>query len=154
MDCFYCTKDQRLLDLMIPMAEMTWSNIYLFRDQKHRGRCVVALKEHKDEIFQLTPEQRSGFFAEVSAVAEAIARCTGAGKINYAIYGDLVSHFHVHVVPKQKDGLQWGGPFTDTLPKEHLTQAEYDALAQELVGQLKEIAAREGLTVREGVTGL
>ena len=23
MDCFYCAKDQRLLDLMIPLAEMT-----------------------------------------------------------------------------------------------------------------------------------
>lgn len=107
MDCFYCTKDQRLLDLMIPLAELTWSDVYLFRDQKHYGRCVVALKEHKTELFQLTQE----LFGEVSAVSQAIAEHTRAAKINYAIYGDLVSHFRVHLVPKQKDGLQWGGPF-------------------------------------------
>ena len=132
MDCFYCTKDQRLQDLMIPMAELTWSDVYLFRDQKHYGRCVVALKEHKTELFQLSEEQRNGFFAEVSAVARAIAEHTKADKINYAIYGDLVSHFHVHLVPKQKDGLQWGGPFTDTLPKVHLSDEEYKALADAL----------------------
>ena len=121
MSCFYCEKDQRLLDLMLPLTELTWSNVYLFRDQKHRGRCVVALKEHKDELFQLSPQQREGFFAEVSAVAQAISEYTQADKINYAIYGDLVSHFHVHIVPKHRDGLQWGGPFTDTLPKQLLT---------------------------------
>ena len=148
MDCFYCTKDQRLLDLMIPMAEMTWSHVYLFRDQKHRGRCIVALKEHKDEIFQLSAEQRNGFFAEVSAVAEAIANLTKAGKINYAIYGDLVSHFHVHLVPKQVDGLQWGGPFTDTLPVVHLTDGEYQDLAKELLAELEPIAQREKLSLK------
>lgn len=137
MSCFYCEKDQRLLDLMLPLTELTWSNVYLFRDQKHRGRCVVALKEHKDELFQLSPQQREGFFAEVSAVAQAISEYTQADKINYAIYGDLVSHFHVHIVPKHRDGLQWGGPFTDTLPKQLLTDEEYEALSQGLLTCLK-----------------
>ena len=148
MDCFYCEKDQRLLDLMIPMAEMTWSDIYLFRDQKHRGRCIVALKGHHDEIFELTQEQRNGFFAEVSAVAEAIAAFTKADKMNYAIYGDKVSHFHVHLVPKHADGLQWGGPFTDTLPKVHLTDDEYAHLADGLMEKLREISAREHLNIK------
>lgn len=132
MSCFYCEKDQRLLDLMLPLAELTWSNVYLFRDQKHPGRCVVALKEHKDELFQLSPQQRDGFFAEVSAVAQAISEYTKADKINYAIYGDLVSHFHVHLVPKHRDGLQWGGPFTDNLPKEMLSDQEYETISREL----------------------
>ena len=142
MDCFYCTKDQRLQDLMIPLTELTWSDVYLFRDQKHYGRCVVALKEHKTELFQLTEEQRNGFFAETAAVAEAIARFTKADKINYAIYGDLVSHFHVHLVPKQKDGLQWGGPFTDTLPKVHLSEDEYRNAITGLLEQLQTIRNR------------
>lgn len=147
MDCFYCQKDQRLLDLMIPMAEMIWSDVYLFRDQKHRGRCVVALKGHHDEMFELSQEQRNGFFAEVSAVAEAIALYSKADKINYAIYGDKVSHFHVHLVPKRADGLQWGGPFTDTLPKVSLTEEEYAQMAAELVQHLRKTAVKEQLTV-------
>ena len=136
MSCFYCEKDQRLLDLMLPLTELNWANVYLFRDQKHRGRCVVALKEHKDELFQLSPQQRDGFFAEVAAVAQAISEYTKADKINYAIYGDLVSHFHVHLVPKHRDGLQWGSPFTDDLPKVLLADQEYEEISQGLLAHL------------------
>ena len=136
MSCFYCEKDQRLLDLMLPLTELNWANVYLFRDQKHRGRCVAALKEHKDELFQFSPQQRDGFFAEVAAVAQAISEYTKADKINYAIYGDLVSHFHVHLVPKHRDGLQWGGPFTDDLPKVLLADQEYEEISQGLLAHL------------------
>lgn len=149
MDCFYCTKDQRLMELMVPLAQMRWSDVYLFRDQKHPGRCVVALKEHKDELFQLSEEQRNGFFAEVSAVAEAIAGYTKADKINYAIYGDIVSHFHVHLVPKHQGGLQWGGPFTDTLPKEILPPEAFLELAAGLTAALTAVAEREQLVVEK-----
>lgn len=88
---------------MTPLTELQWSDVYLFNDQKHKGRCVVALKGHHDEMFELDDEQRSGFFAEVSLMAHAIANYTKADKINYAIYGDIVSHFHVHLVPKHRD---------------------------------------------------
>lgn len=130
---------------MLPLAALFWSDVYLFRDQKHRGRCVVALKEHRDEIWQLSEEQRNGFFAEVSAVAEAVSRYAQADKINCAIYGDLVSHFHVHVVPKRKDELQWGGPFTDTAEKKLLTEEEYAAIGKAILAVLDEICTGKGI---------
>ena len=136
MSCFYCEKDQRLFDLMIPLTELRWSNVYLFRDQKHRGRVVVALKEHHDEMWQLSQEQRAGFFDEVASVAKAVSEAMGADKINYAIYGDLVSHFHVHLVPKKRDELQWGGPFTDTLPKVFLRDEEYEEVSAAILAKL------------------
>ncbi len=147
MSCFYCEKDERLLALMTPLAELRWADVYLFNDQKHQGRCVVALKGHHDEIWQLTDEQRSGFFGEVSLVAEAIARYAKADKINYAIYGDIVSHFHVHVVPKTKDGLQWGGPFTDNIPKVTMEPEAFQAVGQAVLSAMDDIAAEKGLPV-------
>jgi len=145
MDCFYCTKDERQKALMTPLAELEWSDVYLFNDQKHKGRCIVALKGHCDEIWQLSDEQRSGFFGEVSLVAEAMARYTKADKVNYAIYGDIVSHFHVHLVPKIKDGLQWGGPFTDTLPKVALEAEEFLSVGQAILENMDEIAQAKNL---------
>ena len=139
MSCFYCEKDERLLALMTPLTELQWSDVYLFNDQKHKGRCVVALKGHHDEMFELDDEQRSGFFAEVSLMAHAIANYTKADKINYAIYGDIVSHFHMHLVPKHRDGLQWGGPFTDTLPKVTLSAEEFKAVGDGLLGELEKL---------------
>lgn len=149
MSCFYCEKDARLLALMTPLAGMTWSDVYLFNDQKHRGRCIVALREHHDEIFQLSDAQRDGFFAEVAAVAEAVSRYTGADKINYAIYGDNVSHFHAHLVPKIRDGLQWGGPFTDSIPTVTLSSSDFQETGRALLAGLDEAAARRGLPAAE-----
>lgn len=145
MDCFYCSKDERQAALMLPLAALRWSEVYLFRDQKHRGRCVVALKEHRDEIWQLSEEQRAGFFEEVSAVAEAVSRYAQADKINCAIYGDLVSHFHVHVVPKRRGELQWGSPFTDDIEKKLLTEAEYAAIGKALLAELDGICRSKAI---------
>ena len=147
MDCFYCKKDERQAALMTPLAEMTFSDVFLFRDQKHRGRCVVALKEHRDEIWQLSDEQRGGFFTEVSAVAEAVSKYARADKINCAIYGDLVSHFHVHVVPKRKGELQWGGPFTDDIEKVYLPEEAFLETGRGVLAALERICGEKHLKV-------
>ena len=140
MSCFYCEKDARLLALMTPLAELKWSDVYLYHDQKHRGRCIVALKGHHDELWQLEDRQRDGFFAEVSLVAEAVSRYAHADKINYAIYGDKVSHFHVHLVPKVEGGLQWGGPFTDDLPKVALEPEEFRGVGGAILKEMDALA--------------
>ena len=147
MDCFYCKKDERQNALMAPLAELTWSDVYLFRDQKHRGRCIVALKEHRDEIWQLSDEQRNGFFAEVAAVAQAVSAYADADKINYAIYGDMVSHFHVHVVPKREGELQWGGPFTDDIEKVKLPEEVFLETGRDILDRLDRICREKGLSL-------
>ncbi len=147
MDCFYCKKDARQAALMVPLAEMQWSDVYLFRDQKHRGRCIVALKEHRDEMWQLSEEQRNGFFAEVSAVAEAVSAYAAADKINYAIYGDKVSHFHVHVVPKREGELQWGGPFTDDIEKLIPSEEELGEIGRGVLNRLGPVCEKKHLSL-------
>lgn len=131
-DCFYCENGEKLHSLMIEICELPYSKVYLNRDQKHKGRCIVAFKEHKTEYFQLTEKEIAGYFAEVSRVAGAIWTLYHPDKINYATFGDGVPHVHVHVVPKYKGGLNWGEPFDDTLPKQILDEEEYREMAKEL----------------------
>jgi len=45
-------------------------------------------------------------------------------------------HVHVHIVPKYKGGVSWGQPFSDSLPKVLLTDAEYDAMIADLRAKL------------------
>lgn len=131
-NCFYCEKTEKLNSLMIPVIELQYSMVYLNRDQKHRGRCIVALKEHKTEYFQMTEEQNAGYFAEVSLTARVIQNIFHPDKINYATFGDMVPHVHVHVVPKYQDGLQWGEAFHDDVPKEIFTDIEYQNMTDKL----------------------
>ncbi len=131
-DCFYCENGEKLNSLMLPICELAYSRVFLNRDQKHRGRCVVQFKEHKTEYFQLTPEENAGFFAELSKVAKAVWELYQPDKLNYATFGDGVPHVHVHLVPKYKDGLNWGEPFDDSLPKKLLSDGEYEEMIEQL----------------------
>lgn len=136
-DCFYCENGEKLRGLMLEICALPHAVVYLNRDQKHPGRCVVRFPEHKTELYQLSEEERNGFFRAVSAVAGAIDALYHPGKINYAIYGDLVPHLHVHVVPKFSDGLQWGAPFDDGVPKTLLADGEYEEMISMLRAEIE-----------------
>ncbi|MCI3920739.1 HIT family protein [Paenibacillus sp. TRM 82003] len=128
-DCFYCRKDERLLNLMVPICELRSSDIYLFRDQRYRGRCVVALQEHKREWFELREDLMLVYTRELAATAQALQRVFRPDKLNYAVYGDIVDHFHYHLVPKYRDGFGWGQPFrTEAALAVPLEEEEYQRL--------------------------
>jgi diadenosine tetraphosphate (Ap4A) HIT family hydrolase len=112
-DCFYCAKDERLSSRMIEVCELKRSIVYLLRNQFFPGRCIVAYKEHKRELYELTPAELSEYMAEVAATAQAIGAVFHPDKINYAIFGDEVSHLHVHLAPKYRGAPGWGKPFAE-----------------------------------------
>lgn len=139
--CFYCEKAEKLDSLMIEICKLKASTVYLNRDQKHVGRVIVALNEHKDEYFELDDAQRDQYFKEVSLTAHAIQNAYNSDKINYATYGDKVSHVHVHLVPKHKDGLQWGLPFEDfSIPKDFLEEDDYIIIIDRLRDEILKLA--------------
>ena len=59
----------------------------------------------------MSGDERSSFFNDVAFVAKALTDIFDAEKINYAIWGDKVSHTHVHLVPKAPQLPEWGKPF-------------------------------------------
>ncbi|KYZ78087.1 histidine triad (HIT) protein [Anaerosporomusa subterranea] len=131
--CFYCVKDQRLNDLMIEICELKASTLYLFKEQTYRGRCIVACKGHVNELFELPPEERNLFMADVANVAAAIKKAFGADKINYGAYSDKLPHLHFHLVPKYQDGPSWGSTFAmSPEDKIMLQEAEYNQLIQKI----------------------
>ena len=107
----YCLMNDELATKMTMISEQDVSRVFLFRDQTYPGRCVVATKDHYREIFEIPPAVCRTFFEEVRQVARALHELFAPDKLNYAIYGDLQSHFHVHIVPKTADGPAWGNPF-------------------------------------------
>lgn len=106
MECMYCQETAKTKDLLIKIGELDYSVLYLLKDQKQRGRCVLALKNHREELFQLTEEEMVGFYKDASRVAKALYELFHPGKINYGIFGDKVPHFHMHIVPKYEGGVQ------------------------------------------------
>lgn len=136
-DCFYCRKDQRLHDLMIEVAPLRVSTLYLFKEQTYRGRCVVAYHRHVNELFELPDAELALFTQDVAQAAKAIKVSMGAAKINYGAYSDKLPHLHVHLVPKYQDGPGWGSTFVMMPdPKVLLAPADYAKLSAQLRASL------------------
>src|SRR4051812_1368543 len=136
-DCQYCRKDQRLHDLMIEIAPMRASTLYLFKEQAYRGRCVVAYRAHVNELFELSDAELALFMQDVAQAAKAMKAAFLPAKINYGAYSDKLPHLHMHLVPKYQGGAAWGAPF-EMMPanKKLLPEAEYLSLIMTLKAQL------------------
>ncbi len=136
-DCLYCRKDQRLNDLMIEVAPLGVSTLYLFKEQTYRGRCVVAYRDHVNELFELPDAELALFTQDVARAAKAMKTAFNPAKINYGAYSDKLPHLHVHLVPKYVDGPSWGTTFTMMPePKQLLSEDAYAGLIAQIKAAL------------------
>lgn len=135
-NCGYCMKNELLDPFGIYICNLDASVLVLFKEQSHPGRCIVACKDHVGEMVELTDEERNAFFADVSRVAKALHAAFHPDKINYGAYGDTGRHMHFHLVPKYKDGPEWGGVFEMNPQKRFLSQEEYDQMIEQIKAEL------------------
>ena len=129
-NCSYCAECALLDAFGIKIGELPMSKVILFKEQSHRGRCIVACKKHVDDITDLSREERAQYMEDVSHVASIIHELFKPDKINFGAYGDTMHHLHFHLVPKYKDGYEWGGVFAMNPQRTLLTDAEYAELIE------------------------
>ena len=110
-DCAYCAKGELVEKFGYEICELPASTVYLFKEQSHPGRCIVASKHHVSEMLDLSEADREAFLRDVTTVANAIHKVFHPDKLNYGMYGDTGCHLHMHLVPKYKDQFEWGGTF-------------------------------------------
>ena len=135
-DCSYCAEGALLDAFGIKIGELPMSKVILFKEQSHRGRVIVASKRHVDDITDLTREERIQFMEDVNHVAEILHELFHPDKINFGAYGDTMHHLHFHLVPKYKDGYEWGGVFAMNPQETLLSQEEYDELIAAIAAKL------------------
>lgn len=120
----------------IKICELETSKVYLFKEQSHKGRVIVAHKKHVGDMNELTAEERSAYFEEVARVARALQAAFKPDKVNYGAYGDTGHHLHFHLVPKYEGEYEWGGVFAMNPERVYLEEGEYaeiiDAIKKEL----------------------
>ena len=114
-ECLYCQNNETLHNLMIEIAQLSVSRVFLF-------------KEHANDLNELSDEDRNAFMADVTRVTRAMQKAFQPEKINYGAYSDKLSHLHFHLAPKYVDGPDYGGIFQMNPGKVYLTDAEYQEL--------------------------
>lgn len=135
-DCLYCQNNETLHDLMIEIAQLSVSRMFIFKEQTYRGRCLVAYNGHVDDINLLSDEERNAFMTDVVRVTRAMQKVFNPDKINYGAYADTLSHLHFHLIPKYVGGPDFGGVFQMNPKKVYLSDAEYAEMAKKLKAEL------------------
>ena len=129
-DCLYCQNNETLHSLMIEVATLRVSRLFIFKEQTYHGRCLVAYKDHVDDLNLLSDEERNAFMADVAQVTRAMQKVFSPAKINYGAYSDTLSHLHFHLIPKYVDGPDFGGVFQMNPKKTYLSDKEYAEMAE------------------------
>jgi diadenosine tetraphosphate (Ap4A) HIT family hydrolase len=131
-ECLYCQNNETLNRLMIKICDLEVSQLFLFKEQSYPGRCNVVYKDHGVELHELSDEQRNAFMLDVAKVGKAVSLAFNPGKINYGSYADNLSHLHIHIVPKYKDGYGFGAVFEMNPQKVILSDEEYNGLIKKI----------------------
>ena len=137
-NCAYCQEGALVEKFGIKITELGASKVYLFREQSHKGRVIVASKRHVSEMIDLDRRERQAFMDDVAKVASALRTLFHPTKINYGAYGDNGCHLHFHLVPKYaNDEFEWGGTFAMDPKRTYLPDAEYADLVATIKAELQ-----------------
>ena len=136
-NCAYCVEGELVDKFGIKILDLAASKVYLFREQSHLGRVIVASTYHVSEMVDLPRRERQAFMDDVAQVAEALHKIFRPKKINYGAYGDTGCHLHFHLVPKyENDEFEWGGVFAMNPNRKYLSETEYADLVAKIKAEL------------------
>ncbi|RZT02366.1 HIT family protein [Cuneatibacter caecimuris] len=135
-NCAYCMEGELVAKFGIKICEFEESKLYLFKEQSHPGRVIVAHKKHVSEMTALAPEERARYFEEINRVAEALHKAFHPDKVNYGAYGDTGCHLHFHLVPKYNGQAEWGGVFAMNPDQKYLSEEEYGEMIEKIKAAL------------------
>ena len=135
-NCAYCMEGELVNLFGIKIGELESSKLYLFREQSHKGRVIVAHKKHVSEITDLTKEERALYMEDIAKVADAMHKIFHPDKVNYGAYGDTGHHLHFHLVPKYEYSYEWGGTFAMNPEQVTLTDEKYEEMVRKYQEEL------------------
>ena len=76
--------------------------------------CLVS-QTHAVDLHDLPRATACGFMRDARRVSMAVARVTGAVKINYEIHGNSIPHLHMHYFPRYRGDQFEGKPINPRL---------------------------------------
>lgn len=110
--CVFCDKIPKLLSEKSPFVVHEFKNSVLIvgDHQTYPGYCVLALKDHVKELFDLDQGRQIEFYNELVAATQKIKTAFSAEKINVSNYGNMTPHQHWHIFPRKKSDANWPQP--------------------------------------------
>ncbi len=108
MDCSACDRIARIAGGKNPdfVATLSESHVTLADEQAYRGYCILLLKDHHEQLGDLSRERQARLWEDVAHVAAAVRQVCAPVRLNYACLGNFVTHVHWHVIPRYADDAE------------------------------------------------
>lgn len=105
MACPACERLTRIGAGLDPefVATLGESHVVLADEQLYRGYCILFLRDHHEHLADLDLDRQARLWDEVARVAQAVRKVVAPVRLNYACLGNLLTHVHWHVIPRQAD---------------------------------------------------
>lgn len=138
-DCAYCQPPAPTHRLEV--ARLRISTLYLNRDQRFRGYCVLVYDGgHVTALEALPAEAYTAYGDDLRRALLALRAVVQPDHVNVECLGNRTPHLHWHLVPRFTQDARWGYPIWDGLPFEPrqvtLAEGEQIALREALRSQL------------------
>jgi len=119
-------------ELWLPVAELKVSDLGLYSDGRFPGRCILKLKDHWESLEDLPEPLALEFHRDLKRSMRAIRLATGAERINFAVLGNAVPHFHGHLIPRFPDRelRPQNSPWDDPRPRHKLAFEEEQSILE------------------------
>ena len=105
--CNLLSSDKSEDDHGIAIVDLSFSRLFLAKNQYVQGYCVLMCHRHVIELYELTADERMKDFSDLALVGRGLEKAFKADKLNYNILGNLIPHLHTHILPRY---------FTDDAP--------------------------------------
>jgi ATP adenylyltransferase len=138
--CYFCAPRQANNEYRLEIAHLSVSTLYLFRDQRFRGYCLLIFDPcHMHRLEELSDYEYSSFMHDLRITAQAIRRVCNPDHMNYECLGNSNPHLHWHIVPRYKHDPRWGQPIWEGWQRNEfnvnrvtLADKEYEELVQHI----------------------
>jgi len=101
-------------DHSLDIHKFRFWTLALHSNQSYLGRAVCYLNTYKEQIIDLTPDEQGELFEIMKRYQTALSKLWQPDWWNYAQQGNVVSHLHLHFVPRYNTPRTFEGmTFTD-----------------------------------------
>jgi ATP adenylyltransferase len=143
--CSLCAPRPAHNEYRLEIAPLSISTLYLFRDQRFRGYCLLVFDaRHATELADLNDQEYTTFMSDLRRALRAIQHALRPDHMNCESLGNSNPHLHWHLVPRYQNDLRWGQPIWEgwsrdefTINRATLPHTEEQSLIQQIQLTLK-----------------
>jgi diadenosine tetraphosphate (Ap4A) HIT family hydrolase len=103
---------------VIFIVRLNISSLFLFREQRFRGYCILSFDPwDATSLDALTEKEYTAFFIDLRTASNALRQALNPDHMNYELLGNTNPHLHWHIIPRYKTDPRWGRPIWEEYPR-------------------------------------